>query len=648
LIFWVLTRYKQMSHTGNKQNRMQMLRLARSASGNTLALIAGVGFILIVILLFALGYTRLVGSSQEQKTAIEAASLAAAKELGRIVINDPNFGYISLSDAAPVGKATAAGDNYFMPVYGVNTLMGTIRLDLIIADALGNTAMKNLAKRDLANLKNANNTLINELKASLNGSGSAKDIDGQVVNPYSAAESAYKQNQVRLTGGSSYVAGSMKLTLGCIDGSMQTNIPVPKPSGYSHVSGSQSQNNCYMSGVNIPYGGEDFVFAAVSDSLKLVDPRKFQETSGSVPFQMLSVVKAEADQKMVDPERNTTSVIHALSCAAPASVYDPKPAPGTLTFSFPDGMPPEITNVNSMLILPGMNGIPVTLQKSTNGDYPEPGASMVPMTYSGGGSADGGTIVSGSIYDWMRKVGARLDASQMVALFTEPLNNSGVPTLHIFSVKANGSLQYDSTVSLEQNPYWVASDEQLYAIAQDALKSSDTYEYDVHVRDYTYQPGTINGGKHGGEPLANSAVVVPIVSKKSTEVGSHRLEIASAGTSGTMEGGDCGGYGDGATSWNWLGGPPPGPPTTTTVGGVSYKIWPNAPLSILGRNDFGLLDPARTLVQFPNGPAGGLMRSTYLQNGAAVDIRFRQVVDLTPVGIPKKFYVTKKGDLTDP
>ncbi len=70
--------------------------------------------ILIAILLFALGYTRLVGSSQEQRTAIEAASLAAAKEISRIVVNDPNFGYISLSDAAPVGKATAAGDNFFI------------------------------------------------------------------------------------------------------------------------------------------------------------------------------------------------------------------------------------------------------------------------------------------------------------------------------------------------------------------------------------------------------------------------------------------------------------------------------------------------------------------------------------------------------
>ncbi len=440
----------------------------------------------------------------------------------------------------------------------------------------------------------------------------------------------------------------MKLTLGCINGTMQTNIPVPKPSSYSHVSGSQSQNNCYMSGINVPYDGQDFVFAAVSDSLKLVDPSKFQETSSSVPFQMLSVVKAEADQKTVDPGSKTTSVVHAVGCAAPASVYDPKPAPGALTLSFPDGMPPEITNVNSMLILPGMNGIPVTLQRSDNGDYPEPGANLVPMTYSGGGTADGSTIVSASLYDWMKRVGARLDASQAVGLLTEPLNNTGVPSLHIFSVKANGAIQYDSTISLEQNPYWVASENQLYGIAQDALKSADTFEYDVHVRDYAYQPGTINGGKHGGEPLVNSAVVVPIVSKNSTEVGSRVLKIADVGKSGTFIGGDCGGYGDGATSWNWIGSPPPGPPTAVTIGGVSYKVWPNAPTAILGRNDFGLLDPARSLIQFLTGPAGGMMRQTYLQNGAAVDIRFRQVVDLTPVGIPKKFYVNKKGDLTDP
>ncbi len=623
-------------------------RQSRRSRGNTLALIAAVmAGLLLIILLFALGYTRLVGSNQEQRTAIEAASLAAAKEISRIVINDPNFGYMSLSDAAPVGKATAAGDNYFMPVFGVNTLMGTIRLDLIIADAMNNTAMKTLAKRDLTNLKSAKDTLIAELKSSLTGTGSSKDADGQAVNPYAAAELAYQQNQVRLTGGSSYVAGSMKLTLGCLDGPMQTNIPIPKPSDFSHVSGTQSQNGCYMSGQSIPYGGEDFVFAAVSDSLKLVDPRKFTDSSGSVPYQMLSIVKAEADQKIQDPERKTTQVVHAISCAAPASVYDPKPAPGTFTLSFPDGTPPEATNISAILNFPNMNGVPITLTKSFGGDYPDPGTSLNPLTYSGGGTPTGSTVLAGSLYDWMRRVGARLDAAQAVGLVSEPLANSGVPSFHIFSIKANGSIQYDNTTAIAQNPYWVASENQLYGQMQDALNSSDKNDYDIHIRDYGYQPGTINGGQHGGEPLVNASVVVPILTENSTEVGSRVLEIASAGKEGTMIGGDCGGSGDGATSWVWIGSPPPGPPTKVTVGGVSYKIWPNAITGVGARNDFGLLDPAATLIKFLTGPAGGLMRQTYLQNGACVDVRFRQAVDLTAASIVPKVYVNKKGDPDD-
>ncbi len=634
-----------MSHSF--KNRASTARFLDRSRGNTLALIVAVMVVLVAILLFALAYTRLMGSSQEQRTAIEAASLAAAKEISRIVINDPNFGYISLSDAAPVGKATAAGDNFFMPVYGLNTIMGTIRLDLIIADSMGNSAMKTLAKRDLNNLKTAKDSLVAELKTALNGTGNSKDVDGQIVNPYTIAEQAYKQNQVRLSGGSSYVAGSMKLALGNLDGTMQTNIPVPKPATYSHVSGNQAQNECYMSGQNIPFDGEDFVFAAVGNSLKLVDPRRFTESVSGLPYQMPSIVKAEADQKLMDPQHQTTNVVHAVSCAAPASVYDPKPAPGTLTLSFPDGTPPEIVNISTIINMSGMNSAPMTLTKSDNGDYPEPGSSMVPLSHSGGGNPTGGAIVSGGLYDWMRRVGTRLDAQQAVALLNEPLKNTGLPSMHIFSIKANGAIQYDNTLSILQNPYWVSSENQLYGQQTDALKSSDTFDYDVHVRDYAYQPGTTNGGKHGGEPMVNPSVVVPILSSNSTGVGSRVLNIASNGKSGTMSFGDCGGSGDGATSWVWLGAPPPGTPTKVTIGGVSYKIWPNA-LSVLnGRNDFGLLDSAATLVNFVNGPAGGLMRQTYLQNGACVDIRFRQAIDITSLGTPKKVYANKKGDLID-
>ena len=626
--------------------------LTRKSSGNTLALIAAISAgILILILLFALSYTRLMGSNQEQRTAVEAAALAAAKEVSRIVINDPNFGYVSLSDAAPIGKATAAGDNYFLPVNGINTMMGTIRLDLIIADNLGNLPMKALAKRDLANLKLAKENLINEIRQALTGAGNSKDIDGNAVNPYTSAETAYNQNLVRMSGNATYVANSMKLTLGSINAPMQTNVPIPKPSSYANVDDDQAMNGFYMSGINIPYAGEDFVFAAIGDSLKLVDPRKFAETQSGVPYQMPAIIKAEADQRIQDQADKSYRVVHAQTCAATASVYDPKPAPGTMSISFPDQMPPEITTIGTIWTLPNMNGPgPIDIKTSNNGDYPEPGATLVPNTWSGGGTPNGTTVAAGGFYDWLRRSGARLNADQAIKLINEPLTNSGIPSIHIFSVKPDGTIQYNYDPTLDTAPYWVASENQMYGVALDALASSNGNAYDIHIRDYGYRPGTISGGKHGGEPLKNSQVVVPIAMLHAGQtiatVGSKRLEIASSGTSGTIYGGDCGGGGDGAT-WNWIGNPPPGPPTKVTINGVNYKIWPNACGGAAGlvRNDFGM-PGGLPLVQFLFGPAAGLDRPTYLQNGAAVDIRFRHAipyVDPTD-GSNKKGYKTKKND----
>lgn len=98
----------------------------RSQVGSTLVLIAAITMGLIVTLIFfGLNYTRLLGSNSEQKKAIESAALAAATDLSTIVIPTAEFGYVSLSDQAPIGKATVAGDQYYLPVRGINTLIGS-------------------------------------------------------------------------------------------------------------------------------------------------------------------------------------------------------------------------------------------------------------------------------------------------------------------------------------------------------------------------------------------------------------------------------------------------------------------------------------------------------------------------------------------
>jgi hypothetical protein len=129
-----------------------MMKRPNRKRGASLTLVIAIfGVLALMILLFCLKFTGFVGSYHEQRSAIEAAALAAAKDLSAIAILDPNFGWIGLSDSSPVGTATAARDGFYTPVTGINTLFGTIRLDLIISDYLEDPLMNQLAVNDYNN-----------------------------------------------------------------------------------------------------------------------------------------------------------------------------------------------------------------------------------------------------------------------------------------------------------------------------------------------------------------------------------------------------------------------------------------------------------------------------------------------------------------
>ncbi|NJL73487.1 MAG: hypothetical protein HC888_19155 [Candidatus Competibacteraceae bacterium] len=84
----------------------------------------------------------MLGTNSEQRTAIEAAALAAARDLSMIAIDTPDYGFVSLSDSAPIGSTTAAADNFYTPVRSINGIIGTLRLDMIIADKLGDVNLQ--------------------------------------------------------------------------------------------------------------------------------------------------------------------------------------------------------------------------------------------------------------------------------------------------------------------------------------------------------------------------------------------------------------------------------------------------------------------------------------------------------------------------
>lgn len=620
----------------------------RSESGSMLVFGTAITIAIVAVLaFFSLSYVRLLGSSSEQRTAIEAAALAAARDLSMIAVNTDEYGWISLSDSAPNGSLTVAPDQYYVPVRGINTILGTIRLDLIIASELNDPNLKTIIKADLVRAKAAQALLATELTKSLAKGYIAKGLDGKNIDVYGDAQTAYTSNQVRMTGSSNYVANSLKLSLGGINNGGVTNTPLPTPNSKADVPAGKQQNNFYLSYTDIPTDGESFVFAGIGDSIKLMDPKQWTATVAGLPYQVATIVKAEADQHVNDTQNPNGYDIHAIACAQPANVIDPKPTPGALTFSFPDGTPPEMIGPGTMLTNVDLNKKNnCTYQTSVNGDYPigRPVTRIDDMAWPYACDDSSGDVFRQALTDWWRRAGTKLDINSAVGMldastckFWKPAppdlvdwkteavlgdtviyNLGPIPRgyIHVYRIdKTSGAISYTHD-GLTPTNYSVAGESQMYSENIDAITKStvgkqkvgpftfpvskkpgglsDNNEvtlldtWDLYIRDQVSQPGANQGGRHAGEPMDFTKVAL----------GKNH---------------DLGGAGLGAAK----------KPKSTGL-----------PPAITNQSDFAEAAgfPDTEYNKYTQGKGVDYIRPTYKKNGMAVDIRFRRQVETGTLG----------------
>lgn len=627
----------------------------RSKRGNMLVFITASTFILVGCLaFFALGYVRLLGSNNEQKTAIEAAALSAARDVSRIVIQTPEYGWIGVSDSAPNGAGTVADDNYYVPVRGINTIIGTNRICRIIAAELNDDTLKTMVNKDLEWAKKAQAKLKAELDKAMAKGYVAKDSKGQNVEVYKNAEDAYKANGVRMTGASDYVDGSLKLTLGSLSSGAPTNVPLPRPLLKAQVPAAAQTNNFYLSYTNVPVQGVDYVFAGIGDAIKLVDSKKWVASNGSLPYEMPTIVKAEAEQQLKGDQVNGYKV-RAVACAQPANVTDPKPFPGAFTFSFPDGLCPEIPNPGALLTYANAQkpGITASWMYAKDGDYPveQPVATMqnLGFPYDGLLPVNTGVAFRRGLIDWWKRAGTKLNISSAVAMlndatykFQEPnpktvhwktpakvgdsykYDLGPIPNgnIHIYRVDPNsGGITYQAK-QLDPIEIPIAPENQLYSESLDVVKNSsvgkqtvgpfmfpntgDLFDqvyllpnFDVYVRDMVYQPGGTWGGKHGGEPM------------------NHPKTAFLKPTPGLMELGS-GGLGAKPKPYDDGGDDKPYTPPKPKGSGLPPAITSQSDLAETAGY------PATFYQKYQ---VGSGLRPTYTQNGMAVDVRFRRQVD---------------------
>ncbi|MBP9091139.1 hypothetical protein KBI23_08925 [bacterium] len=626
--------------------------LKRPESGSMLVFGTAITIAIVAVLaFFSLSYVRLLGSSSEQRTAIEAAALAAARDLSMIAVNTDEYGWISLSDSAPIGSLTVAPDQFYVPVRGINTILGTLRLDLIIATELNDNALKEMIKADIVNAKSAQAKLGTELNKAMAAGYKAKGINGQDIDVYGDAQNAYTSNQIRMTGASNYVANSLKLSLGGINNGGVTNTPIPSPAAKANVPSSQQQNNCYLSYMDIPTDGESFVFAGIGSSIKLMDPKQWTVTVAGLPYQVATIVKAEADQHVTDTQNPAGYNIHAIACAQPANVVDPKPTPGALTFSFPDGMPPEILGPGTLLTNAQINSNNnCTYQTSVNGDYPlgKPATRLDDTSWPYACDSHSGNVFRKSLTDWWRRAGTKLNIASATAMLNDPANNFWRPTgadnvdwiteavlgdtqlynlgpiprgyIHIYRVDPSTGLVSYAHEGLTPTNYSVAGENQMYSENIDAITKSAVGKqtvgpftfpgtlkpggltndnkvtlldnFDLYIRDQVCQPGMNQGGMHAGEPMDFDKVVM--LQKNNNHNYSH----------------DLGGSGLGAAK----------PPAVKPAG---------LPPAITDQSDFAEKSgfPDAEYNTYEAGPGTDSVRPTYKDNGMAVDVRFRRQVE---------------------
>lgn len=492
--------------------------LARRRRGSTLVLMLSVTLCLLVGLgLVGLQFAKLLGSKHEHVNATEAAALAGAQALSRIVIEDRNVGFVSASDYPPTGTDTIAGDGYTMPVIGINTLAATVRLDNIIADQLDDVVLKRLALNDYYDYIYAASLLREELYRCSQDGQLGKDINGESVGIYKEARKAYLDTYQKMTGRKPTDSG-FEVQLGYVAG-LTTNTPIPSPSQFAFMDKADQDQGYYKSCVNVPYANRNYSFAPATEKLTLVDPVLFElrtpaMVGGSVP----TVVKVHSQQNVeainYDAAKNVDTIA-SDACAYGGIMREVRNRPGVLFLSFDGGNYTGLRSLKAVLNDEKFCLSPTDMIESPlNSDSPPDDLVLMTPNPFSDPHPPFGQVMRMAFYDWVRRNRCQLNVQslmdQMEDTFAIDKSTSG----NFYWMNGDGSVSNRSLSAAGVNRLGLmAVGHKQFRAVSGIARDEDDDAFDIIVKDYVRYRGRVEGGKHGGEPYPWAGGTVEIVSQ---------------------------------------------------------------------------------------------------------------------------------------
>lgn len=470
---------------------MRPLTRARRQSGAAMLMIIIICVAaLVVAIVTGVTLMKFTIASQRAEAACEAASLAAAKELSRIVIEDPNFGLIGLGNFAPSESGILAGDGKPLPVVSINSVLANARVAMLLSERLGSSEFRHLAVHDAECAKEASSRLTLELRKALTDSKEGpRDFNQDLLKPRAQAYAAINENLKGATG--KFKLKQFELQLGYLKDGSTTITKDP-----------QSQDRMYEAFHNYAVSGHDFIFTGIGKQVCLVDKNQFVKDDGYMPS---SVVKVSLVLEHPEEKDQAFKTLVAASCAQPYSLED-RSKPGTMNLSLPQGLPQECYSLQNLLEDTKFGAFPITYYTSVGGDYPlEPQARLAPNGVQDNKKHISSVFAQG-LYDWIRSANGKANIESVVNMVNSRLysNNDGAIRGQSisFSFDENGEVQtkaYSAYGASNQ----IVHENQFYTIAWDAIATTSG-NWTFTCRDQVRNLGLKSGGKHAGQLMEST------------------------------------------------------------------------------------------------------------------------------------------------
>jgi hypothetical protein len=427
---------------------------------------------------------------QQAQTLVDAASLIAANDLSKITINDPHFGYVSLSNYPAIGKATRAPDGEPLPVVGINTLIGTVRQNALIARELDNENMSLLAEQDRLALddtiKQLNEALSYALGEPSKCKKTPKDINGQVVDPVSDVTNFLSANLP-----ANMELESVQLSAGWLTNGGPTTIPCPPPKLSAPVhKNDKTERPMYRAFSDLPVGKLSFCFAGIGPRSSLVNPSEFCNADEE---HICSIVRVECTFVLKDS--SLPGKVTSVACSQPFTLPDAT-TNGVMTLRFLGGPPAGLQSWRDLLRKNTFQDHQLVSYDAVGGDFPLHASAKLRLSYPQLASSTAQQFAE-HLYFWLRSGHLRPRADAILAMLNEPFQ-TGDNQVYVYQFEANGEISR-RIVPANIFPAGVVADNQFSSVAD----TSTSFVNPVIIfRDNVMNLSTTEGGLHCGQPLA--------------------------------------------------------------------------------------------------------------------------------------------------